>query len=141
MVGITVLSLGCQHAQFSILEDEISRRCKTFDKPLLLFEQQKYRSEQEMLEKAIRQTFENLAKANLQKRSEVPLSKLCLGMECGASDGFSGISANPCIGHVADLTVGLNGRVILSEFPELCGVEQKLSTDANPWRLETNLLR
>ena len=66
VVGITVLSLGCQHAQFSILEDEISRRCKTFDKPLLLFEQQKYRSEREMLEKAIRQTFENLAKANLQ---------------------------------------------------------------------------
>ena len=47
-------------------------------------------------------------------------------MECRASDGFSGISANPCIGHVADLTVGLNGRVILSEFPELCGVEQEI---------------
>ncbi len=126
VAGITVLSLGCQHAQVSILEEEISRRCETFDKPLLVFEQQKYPSEREMLENAIRQTFENLAKANLQQRSEVPLSKLCLGMECGASDGFSGISANPCIGHVADLTVGLNGRVILSEFPELCGVEQEI---------------
>jgi altronate hydrolase len=126
VAGITVLSLGCQHAQVSILEEEISRRCKDFNKPFLVFEQQKFPSEREMLEKAIRQTFENLAKINSQTRSKFPLSKLCLGVECGASDGFSGISANPCIGQVADLTVGLGGRVILSEFPELCGVEQEI---------------
>ena len=126
VAGITILSLGCQHAQVSILEDEISKRCANFDKPFLVFEQQKYSSEREMLEQAIRQTFENLAKINQFERTAVPLSKLCLGMECGASDGFSGISANPCIGHVADLTVGLGGRVILSEFPELCGVEQEI---------------
>ena len=126
VAGITILSLGCQHAQVSILEDEISKRCANFDKPFLVFEQQKYSSEREMLEQAIRQTFENLAKINQFERTAVPLSKLCLGMECGASDGFSGISANPCIGQVADLTVGLGGRVILSEFPELCGVEQEI---------------
>ena len=126
VAGITILSLGCQHAQVSILEDEISKRCPNFDKPFLVFEQQKYSSEREMLEQAIRQTFENLAKINQFERTAVPLSKLCLGMECGASDGFSGISANPCIGQVADLTVGLGGRVILSEFPELCGVEQEI---------------
>ena len=50
-----------------------------------------------------------------------------LGVECGGSDGFSGISANPVIGSAADLLVGLGGRVILSEFPELCGVEQELA--------------
>ena len=126
VAGITILSLGCQHAQVSILEDEISKRCANFDKPFLVFEQQKYSSEREMLEQAIRQTFENLAKINQFERTAVPLSKLCLGMECGASDGFSGISANPCIGQVADLTVALGGRVILSEFPELCGVEQEI---------------
>jgi altronate hydrolase len=126
VAGITILSLGCQHAQVSIMEEEISKRCADFDKPFLVFEQQKYPSEREMLEKAIRQTFENLAEINKTGRTAAPLSKLCLGMECGASDGFSGISANPCIGHVADLTVGLGGRVILSEFPELCGVEQEI---------------
>lgn len=126
VAGITVLSLGCQHAQVSIMEEEISKRCANFDKPFLVFEQQKYPSEREMLEKAIRQTFENLAEINKTGRTPAPLSKLCLGMECGASDGFSGISANPCIGQVADLTVGLGGRVILSEFPELCGVEQEI---------------
>ena len=92
----------------------------------MVFEQQKYASEREMMEQAIRQTFAGLAKANRLKRTPAPLSKLCLGMECGASDGFSGISANPAIGRVADLTVALGGKVILSEFPELCGVEQEI---------------
>ena len=55
------------------------------------------------------------------------MSKLCIGLECGGSDGFSGISANPAIGYTSDLLVALGGSVILSEFPELCGVEQNLS--------------
>ena len=124
--GITVLSLGCQHAQVSILEKEISKRSPGFDKPLFVFEQQKFDSEREMLEQAIRRTFEGLAEINLMQRTPAPLSKLCLGMECGASDGFSGISANPTMGRAADLLVALGGRVILSEFPELCGVEQEI---------------
>ena len=124
--GITVLSLGCQHAQVSILEDEIAKRCANFDKPLLIFEQQKYPSERAMLEQAIRQTYAGLSQINELKRTPAPLSKLCLGMECGASDGFSGISANPAMGHAADLLAAIGGRVILSEFPELCGVEQEI---------------
>jgi altronate hydrolase len=47
-------------------------------------------------------------------------------LKCGGSDGFSGISANPAIGHTSDLLAALGGRTILSEFPELCGVEQGL---------------
>jgi altronate hydrolase len=126
VAGVTILSLGCQHAQVSILEEEIAKRNPSFDKPLLVYEQQKHPSERDMLERAIRETFEGLRKANECERRPAPLSKLTLGMECGASDGFSGISANPALGRVADLTVALGGRVILSEFPELCGVEQEL---------------
>src|SRR3546814_1884343 len=48
-------------------------------------------------------------------------------MECGGSDGFSGISANPAVGMVADKLIAGGGSVILSEFLELCGVEQELS--------------
>jgi altronate hydrolase len=47
-------------------------------------------------------------------------------LECGGSDGFSGISANPAIGHTSDLVAALGGITMLSEFPELCGVEQEL---------------
>jgi altronate hydrolase len=126
VAGATVLSLGCQHAQVSILEDELAKRNPHFDKPLLVYEQQKHESERDMLENAIRKTFVELGKANELKREPASLSKLTLGMECGASDGFSGISSNPVLGRVADLTVALGGRVILSEFPELCGVEQEL---------------
>jgi altronate hydrolase len=68
-----------------------------------------------------------LIEANKITRQPAPLSKLCIGLECGGSDGFSGISANPAIGYTSDLLVALGGSVILSEFPELCGVEQELS--------------
>ena len=54
------------------------------------------------------------------------MSKLTIGLKCGGSDGFSGISANPAIGHVSDLLAALGGKSLLSEFPELCGVEQSL---------------
>ncbi len=49
-----------------------------------------------------------------------------MGLKCGGSDGFSGISANPAIGHVSDLLAALGGKTLLSEFPELCGSEQNL---------------
>jgi altronate hydrolase len=126
VAGGTVLSLGCQHAQIPILREEIQRRNPKFDKPLVVFEQQQTGSESAMLMQAIRETFLGLVEANKCKREAAPLSKLCMGLKCGGSDGFSGLSANPAIGHASDLLVALGGRTILSEFPELCGVEQEL---------------
>jgi len=63
---------------------------------------------------------------NKAERKPANLSKLVIGLECGGSDGFSGISANPTLGYVSDLIVGLGGATVLSEFPELNGVEQEL---------------
>lgn len=125
VAGATVLSLGCQNATIKWLQEEIHRRNPHFDKPLLIFEQQRG-SEFHLMSRAIQQTFEGMAAANTLRRQPAPLSALTLGMECGGSDGFSGISANPAMGHAADLLVALGGKVILSEFPELCGVEQEL---------------
>ncbi|GAA4309425.1 altronate dehydratase family protein [Compostibacter hankyongensis] len=126
VAGITVLSLGCQHAQFDILKAQIAKRSPHFDKPLLFFEQQAWGSEFAMISEAIRQTFLGLAVINEQQRKPAPLSKLTVGVKCGGSDGFSGISANPAVGHCADLLVALGARVVMAEFPELCGVEQEL---------------
>jgi altronate hydrolase len=126
VAGATVLSLGCQNAQVEILRREIARRDPHFDKPLLIFEQQKFPSEKEMIRQAINQTFVGLIEADKCRRKPAPLNKLVIGVECGGSDGFSGISANPAIGHCSDLVVALGGAAILSEFPELCGVEQDL---------------
>ena len=126
VAGATVLSLGCQHAQIRILQEEIRKRNLNFEKPLFIFEQQQSGSEAAMMTEAIRQTFLGLAEANKARRTPAPLSKLCVGLKCGGSDGFSGISANPAIGHTSDLLAALGGSSILSEFPELCGVEQNL---------------
>ncbi|MGM1430367.1 UxaA family hydrolase [Sphingobacterium lactis] len=127
VAGATVLSLGCQHAQASILRAEIQRRDPHFDKPLYIFEQQFEGTEQELMQKAIKATFAGLAEANTLQRKPAGLDKLCIGLECGGSDGFSGISANPALGYLSDMMVTLGGSVILAEFPELCGVEQELS--------------
>lgn len=127
VAGATVLSLGCQHAQVEILQEEIKKRDNNFSKPLYVLEQQKIGSETDLISQAIKQTFAGLVHANTLERKPAPLSKICIGLECGGSDGFSGISANPAIGYTSDLLVALGGSVILSEFPELCGVEQNLS--------------
>ena len=126
VAGITVLSLGCQNLQLSDFEKDIKARNPNFNKPLFIFEQQQSKSEPELLADAIQSTFKGLIEANKLKRAPAPLSKFCLGVKCGGSDGFSGISANPAVGYCADLVVALGGQVLLAEFPELCGVEQEL---------------
>lgn len=130
VAGATILSLGCQNAQVGILQEEIKKRDKKFSKPLYILEQQQIGKGKDLLSRAIKQTFAGLIQANSLERKPAPLSKLCIGLECGGSDGFSGISANPAIGYTSDLLVALGGAVILSEFPELCGVEQNLSDRA-----------
>jgi altronate hydrolase len=126
VAGATVLSLGCQNAQIGILREELRKRNRKFDKPLVIVEQQQSGTEVAMLTEAIRSTFLGLMEVNRCKRTPAPLSGLCVGLKCGGSDGFSGLSANPAIGHTSDILAALGGRALLSEFPELCGVEQEL---------------
>ena len=89
-------------------------------------EQHKSKSENEFISDSIKKTFVGLTYANKIVRSPAPISKLIIGLECGGSDGFSGISANPTLGHLSDIIIALGGSAILSEFPELNGVEQEL---------------
>ena len=126
VAGATVLSLGCQNAQVSLLMEELRARDPELRKPVLLFDQQKSGHESALMEQALDQTFAALAEANRARREPAPLSALTVGLQCGGSDGFSGISANPAVGFVSDLLVGVGGKTMLSEFPELHGVEQEL---------------
>jgi altronate hydrolase len=141
VAGATVLSLGCQHAQIGILHAELRKRNPNFGKPLVIVEQQQSGTEVAMLTEAVRDTFLGLMKANECRRTRVPLSSLCLGLKCGGSDGFSGLSANPAIGHTSDLVATLGGRTILSEFPELCGVEQELINRSNRKEVADQFMR
>ena len=126
VAGATVLSLGCQNAQISILLEEIHKRNSHFSKPLSVLDQQACGTESSLLSQAVQHTFRGLMEANASSRAAAPLSKLTLGLKCGGSDGFSGLSANPAIGYVSDIISTFDGRTILAEFPELCGVEQQL---------------
>ena len=126
VAGATVLSLGCQNAQISILEEEIAKRNPNFDRPLFILDHQESGSETNLLSEAITKTFVGLMQATEVRRTPAPLSKLTIGVKCGGSDGFSGISANPAVGYVSDTIVALGGNSVLAEFPELCGVEQEL---------------
>lgn len=126
VAGITVLSLGCQHLQVPDFKNDLIKQNPSFDKPLLIFEQQNAQSEEQLIADAIQKTFLGLIEINTIERTPQPLSELCIGVKCGASDGFSGVSANPAVGYTADLVVALGGKILLAEFPELCGVEQNL---------------
>lgn len=126
VAGVTVLSLGCQNLQVQDFTADLKERNPNFNKPIYIFEQQQSQSEENMIALAIKKTFEGLVEANKIERAPAPLSKLNLGVKCGGSDGFSGISANPAVGYCSDLLVALGGTVLLAEFPELCGAEQNM---------------
>lgn len=126
VAGATILSLGCQNAEIKTLQERLKELDPKSTKPVIILDQQQSGTEQELLTQAIQKTFLSLVEINKIERKPAPLSKLVVGLKCGGSDGFSGISANPAIGHTSDLLVALGGSTILSEFPELCGVEQEL---------------
>jgi altronate hydrolase len=141
VAGATILSLGCQNAQVELLRREILKRNPAFNKPLFVMEQQQSRSEFAMISQAIRQTFLGLVEADKCTRSSAPISNLAIGLKCGGSDGFSGISANPAVGHAADIMAAVGGKTILSEFPELCGVEQELVNRCTGTEIAERFLR
>jgi len=121
VAGITVLSLGCQNAEVRMLEEEIAKRDPAFAKPFQVLVQQGYPSEEALISDAIRHIFSGLVTINGCHREPASLDELCLGMECGGSDGFSGISANPVLGQVSDYIVALGGDRSSRSFPSSAG--------------------
>ncbi|NJB71812.1 altronate hydrolase [Saonia flava] len=126
VAGATVLSLGCQNLQINVFKEALYKVNPNIKKPVLIYEQQQMGTVDNMLNTVIKDSFLAIKEANKVERKPAPLSKIKLGLECGGSDGFSGISANPTLGHASDVIAALGGSPILSEFPELCGVEQEL---------------
>jgi altronate hydrolase len=126
VAGATILSLGCQNAEIKMLQKALDTIDPNMEKPIHILEQQQSKSERHFIEEAVKYTFLGMIEANKIVRKPAPLSKLVLGLECGGSDGFSGISANPALGYTSDLLVALGGSPVLAEFPELNGVEQEL---------------
>ncbi|MBP3845431.1 MAG: altronate dehydratase [Prevotella sp.] len=116
--GVLVLSLGCENNQ----PDEFMKMLGDYDKDRirLLVTQKVEGDEVEAGMEILRELY---AIAKNDKREEVPVSKLRVGLKCGGSDGFSGITANPLVGEFSDWLVAQGGTSILTEVPEMFGAE------------------
>ena len=83
VVGASVLSLGCQNLQVELFLEQLKNTNKNFDKPLLIFDQQKVEKGENLIQKIIKDSWVEIEKANQIQRQKTPLSKLNLGLECG----------------------------------------------------------
>lgn len=115
--GVLVVGLGCENNQLdafrSLIGDSAGERVR-------YMETQKVGDE---LEEGLRLLRELYAEAKKEYRTEVPLAALKVGLKCGGSDGFSGITGNPLLGQLSDLLVAAGGTSILTEVPEMFGAE------------------
>lgn len=117
--GVLVLGLGCESNQLSDLLAEIGDR----DGRIRAFAAQGEADEHEAGLAAVEAL---VTLAERDRREACPLSDLVVGLKCGGSDGFSGLTANPLVGHVADVVAGAGGTPILTEIPEIFGAEHLL---------------
>jgi altronate hydrolase len=122
-----LVGLGCEANQVNVLL--ASQQLKRSDK-LGAFTIQEKGGTRKAVEAGIARVKEMLPEANKVKRVPVPASHLTLGLQCGGSDGYSGISANPALGAAVDLLVRHGGTAILSETPEIYGAEHLLTRRA-----------
>ena len=118
--GVLVLGLGCENNQ---MESLLALAGNVDRSRLRYFNTQDVIDEREA---GLAAVAELAARMETDRRAERPASDLILGHKCGGSDGFSGISANPLVGKIADRLTALGGGVILTEVPEMFGAEQVL---------------
>ena len=115
--AVLVLSLGCENNQ----PDDFMKMLGDYDKDRIkLLITQKVDDEMEAGMEILRELYDI---ARQDKRTEVPVSKLRVGLKCGGSDGFSGITANPLVGEFSDWLVAQGGTSVLTEVPEMFGAE------------------
>jgi len=122
-----IVGLGCEANQINMLM--AAEGLKKSDK-LGAFTIQEKGGTRKAVENGIARVKEMLPEANKVKRESVPAAHLILGLQCGGSDGYSGISANPALGAAVDLLVRHGGTAILSETPEIYGAEHLLTRRA-----------
>ncbi len=121
------IGLGCEANQINFWLDAAKLK---LSQKLQAFTIQEKGGTTKSVKDGIARVKELLADANRIERRQVPASHLVLGLECGGSDGYSGISANPALGAAADLLVRHGGTAILSETPEIYGAEHLLTRRA-----------
>jgi altronate hydrolase len=128
--AVVLLELGCEKTNLSILETYLQRLGRKLDKPLVRIGIQQVGGTQAAIQAGLEAVERMLPEINQSVRQPVSASELVLGVKCGGSDAFSGISANPSLGYAADLVVRSGGTVLITEVPEFCGAEHVLAQRA-----------
>ena len=118
--GVLVLGLGCENNNIDVFKEVLGEYNPNRVKFLVC---QEYEDE---VEEGIKVVRELQAYADTFKRTEVPVSKLRIGLKCGGSDGYSGITGNPLVGRLSDKVIAMGGSCVLTEVPEMFGAEHLL---------------
>lgn len=122
--GVLVVGLGCENNQLAALlaaaPDVEPDRVRGFTTQMVSDE----------IETGLRLIEELVQRAEQDRRTPVPLSELVIGLKCGGSDGFSGVTANPLVGRIADAVAAAGGTPVLTEIPEIFGAERLLMARA-----------
>jgi altronate hydrolase len=122
--GVLLVGLGCESNQLDLLLHQIPEELRGRVRTL------RAQTSEDEVEEGVALVDALVATASLARRQEVPLSELVIGLKCGGSDGFSGLTANPLVGRMADRVVAAGGSAILSEIPEVFGAERLLMARA-----------
>tara|TARA_B100000900_G_scaffold414237_1_gene440343 strand:+ start:1021 stop:2520 length:1500 start_codon:yes stop_codon:yes gene_type:complete len=117
---VFVIGLGCECAQISLYKN------KNSPNEIEYLNIQDEGGTNQIIDKVYKKVINEIPKINLIERTKSPLSNLTLALQCGGSDSYSGITANPALGIAADLLVSYGGSTILAETPEIYGAEHLL---------------
>jgi altronate hydrolase len=127
LAGVLIVGLGCERNQVASLVESQGLQPDALMRTMVM---QDVGGTRATIEAGIAAIYEMLPQANAARRQPVSASHLKIGLECGGSDGFSGITANPALGAAMDILVRHGGTAILSETPEIHGVEYMLTRRA-----------
>lgn len=122
--GVLVLGLGCENNNIDVFKKVLG---ETNEKRVKFLNAQDFDDD---VAEGIRLVKELQAYANTFERQPVPVSKLKIGLKCGGSDGYSGITANPLVGRLSDKVIASGGSCVLTEVPEMFGAEHLLMARA-----------
>jgi altronate hydrolase len=128
--GVVLIDLGCEKTNLAQVEKYLLKRDREFAKPVAKIGIQEVGGTQAAIQRGLQEVEAMLPLANEVSRETCSVSELVLGVKCGGSDGFSGISANPSLGRAADRLVRSGGTVLITEVPEFCGAEHLLASRA-----------
>jgi altronate hydrolase len=125
--GVVFIGLGCEKTNLTVMERYLNDRERPLNKPVARIGIQDAGGTQASVQRGVEAVTAMLPVVNQVVRTEVPISELVMGVKCGGSDGFSGLSANPALGRAADELVRQGGTVLITEVPEFCGAEHILA--------------